>query len=135
VEYGKVVVGVFFNAIKNWVGTAIDVIKGFLPALQAIVEGIIGVVGAIVRNVGPNILNFVKDFWNAFTQALGGFIGIISGVFSAIMALIRGGWGKAWDHMKRVLAGAWVVLNAALPLPSENLMRLLTAQPSATLNY
>src|SRR5690606_7975737 len=74
VEYGKVVVGVFFNAIKNWVGTAINVIRGFLPTLQAIVEGIIGVVGAIVRNVGPNILNFVKDFWNAFTQALGGII-------------------------------------------------------------
>src|SRR5690606_32937738 len=54
VEYGKVVVGVFFNTIKNLVSTAIDVIRGFLPALQAIVEGIIGVVGAIVRNVGPN---------------------------------------------------------------------------------
>src|SRR5690606_38460339 len=60
VEYGKVVVGVFFTAIKIWVGTAINVIKGFLPTLQTIVEGIIDVVGALVRHVGPNVLTFVK---------------------------------------------------------------------------
>jgi TP901 family phage tail tape measure protein len=134
VEYGKVVVGVFFNAIKNWVSTAINVIKGFLPTLQAIVEGIIGVVGAIVRNVGPNILNFVKDFWNAFTQALGGIIDIISGVFSAIMALIRGDWGKAWDHLKKVFSGAWDVIKAVLGLAWENLKRFFKELPSAIFN-
>src|SRR5690606_27434740 len=77
VEYGKVAVDVFVKAIKSWVSTAINVIKGFLPTLQTIVEGVIGVVGAIVRHVRPNIRNFVKDFWNAFTQALGGIIDII----------------------------------------------------------
>src|SRR5690606_17957407 len=87
-----------------------------------------------VRNVGPNILNFVKDFWNAFTQALGGIIDIISGVFAAVMALNRGDWGKAWEHLKTVFSGAWDVIKAVLGLAWRNLKRFFKELPSAIFN-
>lgn len=84
---------------KNW-----DTIKEKFPTVAAVVEGVIGAIGAKI---------------NAFKQICSGIIEFLTGVFTL-------DWQKAWSGLRNILAGMFDMLPDLIKAPINKMTSMIS---------
>jgi phage-related minor tail protein len=81
-----------------------------LPALNEFGEAMAPIVDFIVKQVGPRVIGTFESVG----FILGGLVDIVTGVFGAIAALIKGDWSGAWENAQKIFKGFGGILKGLL---------------------
>jgi len=121
-------IGQVFTTIAGWfhqggdetdalgvkVGGLAALFQSAFDAVRVVVETIITIVLDLWHRFGDDIVQFLRDAWDAIAQQINGAITILTGLFDLIKAILTGKWGEAWDAIKEILSGAWQIINGIL---------------------
>lgn len=90
------------------------VVTGALGLVQAVVERVTSVIGWVWRNWGAGIMTVVTTVFGAVLGVIRPALGVIQAVIQTVTSVIRGDWGKAWDGLRKIVAGAWDLIKATI---------------------
>jgi phage-related protein len=96
-------VGHVWRAIRTVIETALGILK-------PLIEGALGFIAALWRAWGDDILSLVRNSIQVIQNVISGAMKVIQGIIQTVLALINGDWGKAWEGVKKILAGAWDII-------------------------
>jgi hypothetical protein len=81
-----------------------------VPALAAFVEAITPIITWLVQHLAP----IVASVFAGIIKVIDGALRIISGIINVVTGIITGDWGRAWDGIKQIVSGAWLVIQGGL---------------------
>lgn len=96
----KIVATAIWQGIKTVVGTGLQVIKGIIQAVTAVIRGDWGGAWNAIRNVAHVI-------WSGIKSVIGNAIGAVRDVIANTIAGIRSAWTTAWNVIKVLATAIW----------------------------
>lgn len=100
-----------FSDAVTWVQTNMaaiqEAIEHVLRVVRTIIETTLGVLAALWRAWGDDLLNIVGTIFDYVRDTVENAVKFIQGIIKTVLALINGDWGKAWDGIKQALAAVW----------------------------
>lgn len=89
------------------IGHVVNVIRMVLrPLLDVFKIMLVGIL-AVWEFVWPILLNVIKPIFDTIVAVTKGWLEVIRGIITFVLAIINGEWGKAWEGLKTILAGVW----------------------------
>ncbi|RAY13600.1 hypothetical protein DPM19_18145 [Actinomadura craniellae] len=85
----------------------------FLAAAAPVVSWLVGVFGPMVVAVFRSVMANIS-----------GAISIITGILKVFTGILTGDWGKAWDGVKAIAAGAWQIITGIIRIGLSGVMAL-----------
>lgn len=111
-------VGAFVGYMIGQFGNLVNWVKQFWPQIsEAIshvmnfiretVQFILGIVAALWRAWGDDLLRYVMTVWNFIRETIENAIQLIKGIIQTVVAVINGDWGRAWTGIKNIVGAVW----------------------------
>jgi len=102
----------FSEAVGHVFRVVRTVIETVLGILKPLIEGVLGVIAALWRAWGDDIMGFVTTAFETVKSVISGVLQIVQGIIQTVLAVINGDWSKAWDGVVKIFTGAWDVIFA-----------------------
>lgn len=129
------VVGPVLRAVATYFGkqlrAAMPMIRELLDELVATVESVVGCIREHWRTIGP----VVMAVWRIVESMVKASLKVIANVIGVVMAVIRGDWGDAWNHVKKILRAAWEGIKTVVRNALSALKTILTGLGGKILDW
>ncbi len=100
-----------FNWLKEKVPPVFQFIVGVITEVMGVIITVITKVWQGIRAVweehGDRILKTVTTIFKAIWQFIEGAMKTVQGIINVVTGIISGDWQKAWDGVKKIIAGVW----------------------------
>ena len=120
-QIGDLFAGLFENldAVK-------PIIENIIQAITAAIGIVVVLLETIVMPIISNLVSFIQENMDSILGVIEGVLGIISNLLGFWLAVFRGDWDGAWEHMKGYFESIWNLIVNALKLYFNTIMNMVS---------
>lgn len=86
---------------------AVETVKGALVSMRDTTQAVVDVALALWARFGATIVSYLEGAAKAMLQIVGGILKMLGGLADFVAGVFTGDWGRAWDGIEKMFAGAW----------------------------
>lgn len=84
-----------------------EAIDHVVRVIRTIIETTLGVLAALWRAWGDDLMNIVGTIFNYVRETIENAVRVVQGIIQTVLAIINGDWGKAWEGIRQVVGAVW----------------------------